>query len=204
MIRTKQTKRWLAGLVGVMLGLSVLPALADYVELYTVQRGDSLKKIAQELHMDVNELIELNGLANPDLLQIGQNLVVQPGRGYISGDGLIGGTYTVKKGDTLSRIARRYGTTVNTLAERNGLDNVNQIHEGQLLVIKEDAGVSTGGTTTTSNTYLANNRYTVQKGDSLSRIARRFYVTVEQLMELNALIDRDFLTVGQQLIIYYE
>lgn len=199
----RRMRRWLAVLAGVTLGLSALPALAkDDVELYTVQRGDSLKKIAQQLHMDVNELIDLNGLADPDFLQIGQNLVVRPGLGYDSGDGLVGGTYTVKQGDTLSRIARRYGTTVNTLAERNGLDNVNRIWEGQLLIIQEGADV--GGTTTTSNTYLSDNQYTVQKGDTLSRIARRFLVTVEQLMELNAITNRDFLLVGQQLTVYYE
>ena len=47
-------------------------------------------------------------------------------------------TYTVKKGDTLSAIARKYGTTVSALASLNNIKNVNYIVVGQVLVISGD------------------------------------------------------------------
>ena len=55
-------------------------------------------------------------------------------------------TYQIKKGDTLSGIAKQYGTTAQALAQANGISNVNKIYAGQSLTIPGGAAGNTGGT----------------------------------------------------------
>jgi|SRR5690554_829712 len=85
-------------------------------------------------------------------------------------------TYTVKKGDTLSHIAKRFGTTVNELVRLNNIKNPNLIYVGQKLKIK--------GTASSENNSKAQ-YYTVKKGDTLSHIAVRYKTTVSNLVKLN-------------------
>src|SRR5690554_6208159 len=85
-------------------------------------------------------------------------------------------TYTVKKGDTLSHIAKRFGTTVNELVRLNNIKNPNLIYPGQKLKIK--------GTASNKNNSKAQ-YYTVKKGDTLSHIAVRYKTSVSNLIKLN-------------------
>src|SRR5690606_36010449 len=85
-------------------------------------------------------------------------------------------TYVVKKGDTLSHIAKRFGTTVNELVRLNNIKNPNLIYVGQKLKIK--------GTASSENNSKAQ-YYTVKKGDTLSHIAVRYKTTVTNLVKLN-------------------
>ena len=87
-------------------------------------------------------------------------------------------TYTVKRGDTLSHIAKRFGTTVNELARLNNIKNPNLIYIGQKIKIK---GSASSKNTSNSNTQY----YTVKKGDTLSHIAVRYKTTVSNLVKLN-------------------
>ena len=80
------------------------------------------------------------------------------------------GTYTVKSGDTLSRIAAKYGTTVAKLVEINGIKNPNLIRVGQVLRLP-------GGAV----------KYTVVAGDTLSRIAAKYGTTVAKLAADNGI-----------------
>ena len=91
---------------------------------YTVKSGDSLWKIANNYGTTVNAIKSLNGLTS-DNLRIGQTLLI-PSNIPISN------TYTVKSGDSLWSIARRFNTTVNTLKSLNGLTN-NTLQIGQTL-----------------------------------------------------------------------
>src|SRR5690554_4342684 len=84
-------------------------------------------------------------------------------------------TYTVKKGDTLSHIAKRFGTTVNELVRLNNIKNPNLIYPGQKIKIN-------GSVTNTKSTAQY---YTVKKGDTLSHIAKRYNTTVKNLVKLN-------------------
>lgn len=106
-----------------------------------------------------------------------------------------GGTYIVKRGDSLWSISRRHGTTVQALAAANNLNPTAPIREGQRLVIP-------GGTTTTSaaaGTAASGERtYRVQPGDTYSKIARKFGVSTQKLMEYNNATS-PMLRVGQVL-----
>ena len=98
-------------------------------------------------------------------------------------------TYVVQRGDTLYSIARRYGTTVQAIAVRNGIANPSLIRVGQTLTIPT-SGTSTtipsGGTT-----------YVVQPGDNLFRIALRYNMSHVYLAQYNGIADPSRIYVGQ-------
>ena len=96
--------------------------------------------------------------------------------------------HTVKKGDTLSAIANKYGTTVQKLAEYNNIKNPNQLSVGQKIKIP---GKSTAAVKETL--------YTVKKGDTLSAIANKYGTTYKKLAEYNNIKNPNLLSVGQKI-----
>ena len=94
-------------------------------------------------------------------------------------------TYTVARGDTLSKIATKSGVAFAELVRLNNLSNPDLIKPGQILNLKR----------TTSATY------TVRKGDTLSLIAAHYNVSVASLIAANGISDPDVLSVGQVLTI---
>ena len=105
---------------------------------------------------------------------------------------------TVEKGDSLSKIAKRYGTTVDALVRINGLCDANQIFVGQVVVLEDpEAGADADAEGDRVETAIV----TVQPGDSLSKIAKRHDTTVEELMALNDIDDPNLLFVGQELLV---
>ncbi len=99
-----------------------------------------------------------------------------------------GGTYRVKAGDTLFRIAMQYDLTVDALKQLNGLRS-NRIAVGQVLKVKPEAAAVDSTIT-----------YTVRQGDTMYRIATEHGVTVEQMLAWNEL-GNDLVSVGQSLSI---
>jgi murein DD-endopeptidase MepM/ murein hydrolase activator NlpD len=89
--------------------------------------------------------------------------------------------HVVESGDTLFNIAQRYGSTVEAIAEANGITNVNLLEVGQELIIP------TGGTGAAPS--LEVDSYRVVPGDTLEAIARRFNTTVVALSELNGVVN---------------
>lgn len=101
------------------------------------------------------------------------------------------GTYKVVKGDNLTKIAKKYNTTVEKLVELNNLPNKNLIRVGQVLKVPT---TKTNTSTTTKKTY-----YTVKKGDTLSEIAEKYNTTVKQLASWNKIKNVNLISVGQKL-----
>ena len=159
--------------------------LAAAAQTYTVQRGDTLSEIAARFGTTVSELVRLNNIADPNRIYEGDRLIIRAG----TSTGAT--TYTVQRGDTLSEIAERYGTTVNELVRLNNIADRDLIYPGQVLIIRE------GGTTPPSGTTT----YIVQRGDTLTEIAARYGTTVNEIVRLNNIADRDLIYPGQVLII---
>jgi LysM repeat protein len=115
------------------------------------------------------------------------------------------GTYTVQPGDNLFQIARRFNTTVQTLAALNGIANPRLIFVGQVLQVPGGSQPPTVPTiappipTATPVTPPTAGTYTVQPGDTLFKIATRFNTTVAELAALNNISNRNFVFVGQVL-----
>jgi len=112
-----------------------------------------------------------------------------------------GMTYSVQKGDSLSKIASRHGVSARELAELNAVKDPNKIVVGQKLVLPPHASATPRASTPPpAATVAAGQSYTVQAGDVLSRIASRHGTSVKALKEANAL-KTDKIIVGQKLVI---
>lgn len=106
--------------------------------------------------------------------------------------------YTVQPGDTLSGLARRYNTSVQAIAKANNIANPNLIYVGQVLEIPTDGG---GVTPPPPPPPSPGGTYIVQRGDTLSAIARRFGVTYQAIAQANNIANPNLIYVGQVLII---
>ena len=106
-------------------------------------------------------------------------------------------TYTVKKDDYMRKIAREHGITLDQLIALNPqVKNPNLIYAGQVLVI------STTGTTAATAEITATKTYTVQRGDSLYKIARKNGMTLAELKSLNEnLFAQKYIFAGQQVLL---
>ena len=93
---------------------------------YTVQKGDTLRGIANKYGTTYQELARINGISDPNKIYPGQVLTIQ-------GSSAATQRYTVQSGDTLSGIAAKYGTTYQKLAQINGIQNPNLIYPGQVI-----------------------------------------------------------------------
>ncbi len=146
--------------------------------IYVVQKGDSLWKVAQKFNTTVDKLKEENNLKT-NSLSVGQTLKI-PITEVSSNE-----TYIVQQGDSLWKIANKFNTTVDNLKKINSLTN-NLLQVGQVLKIES-----------TSNNNN-DNIYIVQKGDSLYTIAQKFNITTDELKNYNNLTS-NLLQVGQTL-----
>ena len=113
--------------------------------------------------------------------------------------------YKVKKGDTLSKIAKKHGTTVSKLKKLNNLKS-DVIREGQVLIIRTSGGESTTtNTTNTKNTTSEGQQkettHIIKSGETLGGIAKQYDVTVSDLKRWNNL-KSDKIVAGKKLIIY--
>lgn len=169
------------------------------VRRYRVRRGDTLGHIARRFRTSVSRLRSMNRIRG-SLIRVGQLLRV-PGRNY-GGQQWAGqtasygtprdaATHTVRRGDSLTRIARYYGTSVVALKLANGLRG-DIIHPGQVLRLSGNgSGRGTSGAVT----------YNIRSGDTLARIARAFKVTLAALMRANPDVQARRLQIGQRIII---
>lgn len=163
---------------------------------YTVKKGDSLYSIAKANNIDVDTLIKDNSLSS-NTLSIGQNLKIRVmdggvieeciGPDYTPPDTQPTITYTVKKGDSLYKIANAYNTSVTAIMNLNNL-TTNNLSVGQQLKIPSSSTSSSGTT------------YIVKSGDNLYSIARRYNTTVDSIKKKNNLTSNN-LSIGQKLII---
>jgi murein DD-endopeptidase MepM/ murein hydrolase activator NlpD len=133
----------------------LIPAAGAEIAEYTVQPGDTLAIIARRYGVTTEEVARLNRLANPSLIYVGQRLVI-PSKGSrpIADDssptGALptaqrpsgGQVHVVQSGDTLARIAARYGISVWSLAQANQIANPSVIHVGQRLLVPTAEGSS--------------------------------------------------------------
>jgi LysM repeat protein len=120
-------------------------------------------------------------------------------------------THTVRSGETLGRIARRYGTTVDAIAQANGIADVNLIRPGTVLVIPgspEPAPAPTPAPAPAAPVAPAAPApaatgpvHTVRPGETLFKIAQRYDTTVDAIVTANAIADRRQISVGQPVVI---
>ena len=176
---------------------------------YTVQSGDTLSGIALKFSTTSSKLAQLNSISNPNLIYVGQRLLVnQSSNSNSSSSGQSSSTttnteasaasYTVKSGDTLSGIASQYNTTVNQIVSLNQLSNPNLIYVGQVLKLKNSQTTNSSSSSSSTAATTAGT-YTVKAGDTLSAIASRYSTSSSTLASLNSLSNPNLIYVGQVL-----
>jgi len=137
-------------------------------------------------------LASINGISNPNLIYIGQKIILPTDSSSTGGNTSNSSYYIVKSGDTLSGIAQKYGTTIKVLASTNNISNPNLIYPGQKIILPTDSSLSKGNIS--SSPY-----YTVKSGDTLSGIAQRFGTTTLTLVKLNNISNPNLIYPGQVL-----
>lgn len=176
-----ENKRVRAIITGVVIAAMVALFSLDY----TVQRGETLKKIADDHGVSLSDLLEVNTIPNPNLIYPGQVITI-PGKDIV---------HVVVRGDTLAKLARHYGSSVNDIASANSLSNPNLIRVGQQLVISGGSGgtpapqpVDSSGEPVSST--RSGRHHIVKKGETLSSIAAQYKgVTADQIATANGIID---------------
>ena len=117
------------------------------------------------------------------------------------------GTYRVQRGDTLSRIAKKHGTTVQALTAANGLANPHRIFENQVLRLGGSAPPASAGAPAPALSGkvvvvgTGERRHTVVKGEKLATIAKRYGTTSAALVQANGLKNANRIRAGQTLTI---
>mgnify|MGYP002619608237 CR=1 FL=1 len=175
-------------------------------QYHRVASGENLGLIARRYRVSVNDLRRWNNLKS-NTIYAGQRLIVYPGSTYqapvattSSSATVQGVTYhTVRSGENLGLIASRYKTTVNDLIRWNNLSG-NTIHPNQRLIVSNPALQSVSAEAGSSEENMKFVYYTVQQGDTLWDIAKKYDgVTIDQIKKWNNISNANRLRPGQKL-----
>ncbi len=165
---------------------------------YIVEKGDTLSTIAHKYSVSVKKLKALNNLKSTKI-KPGQKLLLRETKSKEQSkkyNTIISGGpakrekfeikinhYTVKKGDTLSSISKKYSISVREIMELNDLRSTKLKPGQQLLIKRTEIKI-----------------YTVKKGDSIFKISRKFDIDIDELKDINRL-ETDCLKPGQKLLL---
>ena len=204
-------------------GVQTVPVAGPSFETYTVQKGDNLWTIARRFNVPLNELYAANGLDMNSILRIGQQLQIpveggtatvtaQSADTYQPSSFNQGSTeYTVKRGDSLSKIANQFDTSVRAIKAANGLSS-DLIRVGDKLVVPVSSStgsssamsaapsdsISSSSTAPSFSTSGART-HTVKSGEYPGKIASQYDMTTDELLALNGITDPRKLQVGKVL-----
>ena len=197
----------LAGLLLWQPASSVAQDTSENVTVHVVQRGETLFRIAQQYNLSIAAIASFNNIADPTNIQVGQRLLIPLGS---APQPAVPETHVVQAGETLKSIATLYGLTIDDLANRNNITDVNRIFVGQVLNIQATAPATPSPSPIPTIEPAASQDnpgetpsllYTVKGGDTLFRIATRYGLTVNDLVRANNVVDPTVIYSGQQLII---
>ena len=205
-------------------GGQTVPVAGPSFETYTVKKGDNLWTIARRSNVSLNELYAANGLDTTSILSIGQELqipvegstatVTAPSPDTYQPTSFNQGSteYMVKRGDSLSKIANQFDTSVRAIKAANGLSS-DLIRVGDKLVVpvsSSSTGTSSAMTAAPSDSISSSSTapsfsasgartHTVKSGEYPGKIASQYDMTTDELLALNGITDPRKLQVGKVL-----
>lgn len=196
-----------------------LPAV-DY-NMHIVNKGETLWSIAQKYNLSVDLIITTNNIANSELISVGQEMKIPSRKNAVTvvETNIVNQTvidkkstdinnnisqpenaepivYTVKAGDNLWNISRKYGVSVEVITDVNNLRNKDLLTPGQKLEISAIGGGVSISNQKQEPTIVT---YTVVKGDNLWSISQRFDVKMTSIISVNNLKEISRLSIGQKL-----
>jgi LysM repeat protein len=167
---------------------------------HVVVQGETLFRIAAKYGTSVEAICAANSIVNPSTIYAGQRLSIpgaNPSTHAGSASAPEGDTHVVGPGENLFRIALRYGTTVEALAQLNGIADHNHLTVGQTLRISGDPAAPTPVLQPASVATT----HTLAAGETLTAIALRYGVTPWALAQANSLSNPALIFAGQVLTI---
>lgn len=180
----------------VLASVDAIPESERVVDAHhKVRKGENLGVIARRYGVSVGAIQSANGMGRKTLLRAGQTLVI-PGAARagavvtkreasgreVSSQPAEGLVYRVRKGDTLSSVARKYGTSASAIAAASGIRVASTLRVGQRLKVP---GASSGTTSSRPTPEASTVVHTVRRGENLWRIAGRYRVSVDEICTLN-------------------
>lgn len=168
--------------------------LAEY-ESETVNTGNWTDWIGLQ-YTDKGRISGINGFTDRDnykqeiFLSSSEAIDAEP----ITNENII--TYTVKSGNTLSEIALKYDTTVNSIAGLNGIQNPNLIFVNQVLKIDTTLSRNEQSNDVYETSHII---YTVKRGDTLTAIANKYGVSIQSIVDLNEIVNPNLIYVGERI-----
>ena len=165
--------------------------------VHVVRWGENLTGIAKRYGVTIGTIVHANGLPSANRIYAGQRLVI-PGAWTPAPKPVDRCVHVVRRGDTLSHIALRYGVYAHRIVQANNIVNPNRIYAGQRLVIpcapqpkpKPKPGPAPAGA-----------YYVVRRGDTLAKIAFRFRASTWAIVRANNIANPNLIYPGQRLYI---
>jgi len=187
--------------------------------MYIVEKGDTLWTIAQQYNLTVNSILANNNISNSELISIGQEMKIPLHKGTVAETNIVNQVvidkknnninnnvnqpetakpivYTVKAGDNLWNISRKYGVSVEVIIDVNNLRDKDLLSLGQKLEIPAIGGGVSNSNQKQEPTIIT---YTVVKGDTLWSISQRYDVKMTSIISVNNLKEISRLSIGQKL-----
>ncbi len=185
-------------------------------QAYKMHKGETFAHVADKFNMTLEALRAVNGLGSRAQAREGVMLMVPAEQPSAMTEASLANAvfttvpstrttyYKVKKGDTLSGIAKRYNVSVNELMRLNGIKKASSLRAGKSIRVMRDAPVyaSAANTGKSASGKTTVTSYTVQKGDTLSSIAKRHGVSVQSLKDLNNISNPSSLRAGTKIRIH--
>jgi len=198
-----------------------LPA-ADY-NMHIVNKGETLWSIAQKYNLSVDLILDTNNIANSELISIGQEMKIPSHKNAITETNIVKQAvinennsnnnssisnnisppenaepiaYTIKAGDNLWNISRKYGVSVEVMFSVNNIKEKDLLSLGQKIEIPAIGGGVSSSNQKQEATIIT---YTVVKGDTLWSISQRYDVKMNSIISTNNLKEISRLSIGQKL-----
>lgn len=184
---------------------SKTPAPEIEASEYKVKAGDNLSKIAKRHGVSLSELLEANNLSRNSIIRIGQIIKVPAGGKPVEDSKAMPAQssnvpttgYVVQKGDSLSKIAIKFNTSVRKIMELNGLKSTN-IRVGQKLKLPE---VNSAKLSDRAESLKGKRVHKLAKGETLGLLSKKYNVSIAKLMDLNSIKDPRKIRAGQVIIV---
>ena len=194
-----------------------LPA-ADYI-MHIAKKGDTLWSIAQKYNLSVDLILATNNIVNSELISIEQEIKIPSHKNAVAETNIVNQAvidkknnninnnisqpenaepivYTVKAGDNLWNISRKYGVSVEVIVDINNFRDKDFLSLGQKLEIPAIGGGVSNSNQKQEPTIVT---YTVVKGDTLWSISQRYDVKMISIISVNNLKEISRLSIGQKL-----
>ena len=166
-----------------------------------VEAGDTVSELAAANGLSSRQLKSFNNL-NGDVLQIGQALRV-PSTSSFRLPHVVGTkSYTVRPGDSLWSIARQSDTSIDRIARLNRIGRRDLLRVGQAMRLPLPPAFAAQLSDAPSK--IRKIQYKVRKGDSLSRIAKKFRIRVDDITQWNEISPQRYLQPGQALTLFVD